>query len=454
MSRFVAFAAVVAAIGWSGACAQTGQAAQKPAAASDKPAVKPETAGRTAAPESSASPSTPGESAKPSTAEKPETTELQGTIRLPSSGEYIWWTTATAGKKAEPPQVVKSDTISWKAGPPTKPSPLIYVYNPRTGLEAVIEAGVAASSAEHKLVEGDFDHVRRVAVTISAEDGKPVRAASVVLQDADGTTTRRVIDEKDEGKAQFFDVPKGSASLTAGAGDVTITQDVTIGGHVKNGADTFKIVLAGGVPTIAPVKKTPPGAKPKPEAPSHSLGGTIFTALVSFLLLAVVVYFVYSALKSRNVTLKGALEKAGVPLTDDGEMAPASTPEIAGPPPLDPNLVGPAPAAAPSAPSVAASPQISGPKLVGVAGSYAGSVFQLSAPSQVIGRDPTCDIPLPSDGTASRRHARFTQDGGSVTIHDEGSSNGTFVNGERVEERRLSSGDEVQVGSTRFRYEA
>jgi hypothetical protein len=66
-----------------------------------------------------------------------------------------------------------------------------------------------------------------------------------------------------------------------------------------------------------------------------------------------------------------------------------------------------------------------------------------------IGRDPGADLTL-DDGGVSRRHARVSlADGDGPVIEDLGSSNGTFVNGERVGgERRLADGDEIQIGET------
>ena len=64
------------------------------------------------------------------------------------------------------------------------------------------------------------------------------------------------------------------------------------------------------------------------------------------------------------------------------------------------------------------------------------------------GRHPDSDIFL-DDVTVSRRHAEFHRDGGTFTVRDVGSLNGTYVNRERVEAATLSNGDEVQIGKFR-----
>jgi len=50
------------------------------------------------------------------------------------------------------------------------------------------------------------------------------------------------------------------------------------------------------------------------------------------------------------------------------------------------------------------------------------------------------------DITVSRRHAEFLTRDQITSVRDVGSLNGTYVNRERIEEARLSSGDEVQIG--------
>lgn len=62
-----------------------------------------------------------------------------------------------------------------------------------------------------------------------------------------------------------------------------------------------------------------------------------------------------------------------------------------------------------------------------------------------IGRGFTSDIQL-EDVSVSRRHAIVTQRRGAVRILDDRSSNGTFVNGRRIQEAPLADGDVVVIG--------
>lgn len=71
----------------------------------------------------------------------------------------------------------------------------------------------------------------------------------------------------------------------------------------------------------------------------------------------------------------------------------------------------------------------------------------------VVGRSPSCDIPL-EDAKASRKHARIFQEGGQTKVVDLGSRNGTVVNGEKIDgEAVLLPGDRVQVGDTTILFE-
>jgi pSer/pThr/pTyr-binding forkhead associated (FHA) protein len=68
-----------------------------------------------------------------------------------------------------------------------------------------------------------------------------------------------------------------------------------------------------------------------------------------------------------------------------------------------------------------------------------------------IGRAPESDVFL-DDVTVSREHAVLEQRQDGIHIVDQGSLNGTYVNRERVEDARLSDGDELQVGKYRLAF--
>jgi DNA-binding response OmpR family regulator len=86
--------------------------------------------------------------------------------------------------------------------------------------------------------------------------------------------------------------------------------------------------------------------------------------------------------------------------------------------------------------------------LIVIRGANEGERFVLEECPCTIGRDAECHLALDAAGI-SRLHARIDRSYGQYTITDEGSTNGTFVNGERVQgEMLLTDGDEIQFASS------
>jgi len=75
--------------------------------------------------------------------------------------------------------------------------------------------------------------------------------------------------------------------------------------------------------------------------------------------------------------------------------------------------------------------------------------FSISREMTVIGRRQDCDLMIPL-GEISRKHCRIIRDGESLRLEDLGSSNGTFLNGRRIQESALEAGDTIQVGPVAF----
>ncbi|HKR23205.1 MAG TPA: sigma 54-interacting transcriptional regulator, partial [Pyrinomonadaceae bacterium] len=89
------------------------------------------------------------------------------------------------------------------------------------------------------------------------------------------------------------------------------------------------------------------------------------------------------------------------------------------------------------------------PKLIAISGPVEGMTFSLTDAEVSIGRDPANAICV-NDHSVSRRHCVINREGDSFRIVDLDSYNGTFVNAIPIEERWLSHGDHVAVGSARF----
>ncbi len=82
-------------------------------------------------------------------------------------------------------------------------------------------------------------------------------------------------------------------------------------------------------------------------------------------------------------------------------------------------------------------------------GPGAGSRYLLDTDLSTVGRHPESDIFL-DDITVSRRHVEFRREGESFRVHDVGSLNGTYLNGDRVDDAELQNGDEVRIGKFRL----
>jgi pSer/pThr/pTyr-binding forkhead associated (FHA) protein len=83
----------------------------------------------------------------------------------------------------------------------------------------------------------------------------------------------------------------------------------------------------------------------------------------------------------------------------------------------------------------------------------AQSAHPLTTIRTVIGRGADADIQI-SDRKASRRHASILYSGSEFRIRDEGSANGTLLNGSKVTEYVIRDGDELVVGETVMRFRA
>ena len=83
-----------------------------------------------------------------------------------------------------------------------------------------------------------------------------------------------------------------------------------------------------------------------------------------------------------------------------------------------------------------------------------GAELELDSTDVTVGRGDDHDVSIDGDEFASTNHARFEPRRDGIWLHDLGSTNGTFVNGERIDApRRLNGGDIVSVGGTELRFE-
>ncbi len=83
-----------------------------------------------------------------------------------------------------------------------------------------------------------------------------------------------------------------------------------------------------------------------------------------------------------------------------------------------------------------------------ISGKYQGGEFPLPEGGEiVIGRSSELDMVLVED-MVSRRHAKISVEGGNIFLEDLGSTNGSFVNGEKISRTKLGEGDRILIGTS------
>ncbi|MDR3689637.1 MAG: FHA domain-containing protein [Fimbriimonas sp.] len=90
--------------------------------------------------------------------------------------------------------------------------------------------------------------------------------------------------------------------------------------------------------------------------------------------------------------------------------------------------------------------------LVALDGPLLGQRFPVTGAMDVGRECPS--IPMSFDNAASRKHATLSPSFNGIAVNDAGSTNGTFLNGQRVSQATAAPGDMLKIGSTTFRVEA
>ena len=381
-------------------------------------------------------------------------------LSVEKKGSYVYWfaykDVEGASKATLPVRFKGKSTELDMTAMGEKPAAMkLHVMNRATGNLAISEYPQSKDTADVDIKTDDLQYIRSVHLRIVAEDGKPVESAIVNITDGMNTKMTALVTPADEGVATFANVASGEATVKVETENLRKTIDSDIEIPEKRATPGYEqdIKVSGDVNTL----NIKPKAKDASAKPNAGVFG-IIQALMGFIVLIAIIVVVVMVLKAKGITSKAALQGLGVELPGDPN---AQT--IPGAPAVDPNvcqfcgqLKGPngqcACSVLPGA-AVPAASTSSGPRLVGFQGVYAGHIFEITGGAMVMGREADNPIALPNDSTASRKHATISQANGVFSIRDEGSSNGTFVNGAKITEQTLSAGDEIQVGGTKFRFE-
>lgn len=333
-----------------------------------------------------------------------------------------------------------------------------------------------------ELSESGFNYAQRVNVAVQSK-GLGVVGAQVMMTAAKSKFSQsKLLQAEDMGVARFENVPLNepvtvSVSYNANPAEsqtktLTTTRSSAEWGTISVSWADAKTVAPPPTPTTTQPTGAGTTAPPiQTDAQPRTQGGerdadtnpfsSLLSTLVSIVFLAGIVAALFWAWK--NGYIQGFLTKLGV--TPEPPAASASMPDPFGKQraPIQPITEGTAdplvsPGLGGAVVSASMAPAVSpGPRLVGTSGIYSGTIFPISGVAADIGRDTTNAIPLPNDTNTSRRHATLQMSGTDCMVVDNGSSNGTFVNGVKITPQTPSPirpGDEIQIGMTRFRYEA
>ncbi len=138
------------------------------------------------------------------------------------------------------------------------------------------------------------------------------------------------------------------------------------------------------------------------------------------------------------------------PVPEDGEVSRTAivTPQDSAPP-TSKFEIGSAVVAGDQAnlPQLAALPTTKRYSLAVIMGANAGQIYTVTQPRVVLGRGTECDVQL-QDSEVSRRHAMLEIRLDEGTVIDLGSTNGTYVDGVRIQRATIYSNQEFSLGTT------
>lgn len=404
-------------------------------------------------------------------------------VNVPTEGKYLVWLESENGKTVFlPPKESSSGKVELDIASlrkrfadtfeETLKGARVAVYDVKYGNLALLT--LKPSDTTVTVTPDAFQYAMRVQVKLQTPDDKPIAAAFVMLTDADNAIHTALLEPTQGGVVSLERVRLGKVSVLANYGDnLTASQEAEIRAERADPVVTLTMVISSGAPVLE-VAPTSPASAAQPSVQQPSPTGTtrplpLVNTLLGLLVLAAVVYGGYRVWKRKQLSIPDALKKLGIDVAQEPPAPEPAKPASSKPAvqvpeghcpfcgqPLDPVtgtcactvVVSTAPTTAAVGTAVAAAP-----RLVGARGAYVGSIFEIAGSEVSIGREVGNAIQLDRDNTVSRRHARVIKQGDAWVIRDEGSSNGTWVNGIRITEQALRAGDEIQIGATFFRWE-
>ena len=390
-------------------------------------------------------------------------------VDLPHKGPFEVWFDDAEGRPLGTKQEVKGQSRTDIPIPDGAPKTLVVHDKERNNLALLPFSGKPVVA---KLE--DFKYAAEVKVTVEHR-GKAVASAVVTLKDATGEK-RELLSPDMKGVVVFPRVRLGEVTAQVEyrvKGEERMSGKLTLDltADRSEPVPVIAFSIPEGVSVVGDEGEEPDAAAPTAAKPAS---GFPLGAMVTYVLALVVgvgaLYGLFRFVQAREKRMREVMQKLGVqPPADVGDAQGAAAPHTSGfrtePAPKVPlvpegtcqfcgqvkgpdgscgcSLGAPPPVVAPSGK----------PQLLVISGPCAGKAFDLSGSEMTIGRDVACEVSLSGDSSVSRRHAKLTRENGDVWIEDLGSTNGTYLNGVKVEGRtKVSHGDTLQFGESRTRY--
>lgn len=326
----------------------------------------------------------------------------------------------------------------------------VFLFDAGSGNMAARKAAELKSVWEPK--EAEFGLIGIVNLKVEHK-GKPV-AGALIKATAGKQAYEVVLDPSQMGQVRLIGVPPGTLSVA-----ITYRSEDT---QMPPLEQSFKTTLKRDKPeptfTIAisdPVAVTGPDAKPVTPAQQEPVkkGNILLNVVVTLLVGGGAVALGYLLLRQasqRSDVLKEKLTQLGVDVPEppsDDSTADATPIPVMTPKPVQKIVLDDA---SPDLTAMGSTPTGS-PALI----AEMGGRFEVGEGTSRVGREAGLELSFPAESSISRSHAEITRTGSTVMIRDVGSTNGTFVNGVKVTDAMpLNSGDQVQFGTVRFRFEA
>ncbi len=307
------------------------------------------------------------------------------------------------------------------------------------------------------VTEKNLSRIGIVSVQVQYQ-GEPVAAARVSLKDK-AREQNQILDRSAEGEADFYAVQPGTVYVTVeyrsgGTAATPVVQQFTLDLDRRTPDPLLTIAVPNAVETITPVSTPANTRAVRPvksaQAPRANLLGTLVVYVIALAAAVGAAYWLYLWAMKNPEWLAARLKQAGVDVPQPQAPADdtAAVADVEPAKPAPPSKIILADADPVTAAPVAAISQE--PRLIAAD----GQVIQVAQGETIVGREVGLGLSLVGESSVSRHHASITRQGSSVSVKDLGSTNGTFVNGRRIDtDVNLSSGDDLQFGAVKFRLE-